>query len=151
VGSPENARRLLQNDETLVVFPEGSRGISKTFDRRYQLVDFGLGFMRLALETGAPIIPVAVIGAEEQYPSIADLKPLARMLGMPAVPILPQLFVGMALPLPTKYRIYFGEPLHFTGDPDDEDGVVEEKVWVVKQTIQSMVNRGLKERRAIFW
>jgi len=151
VGSPENARRLLQNDETLVVFPEGARGISKTFDKRYQLVDFGLGFMRLALETGAPIVPVAVIGAEEQYPSIADLKPLAKLLGMPAVPVLPQLLLGMALPLPTKYRVYFGEPLHFSGDPDDEDGVIEEKVWVVKQTIQSMVNRGLKERKSIFW
>jgi len=151
VGSPENARRLLQNDETLLVFPEGSRGISKTFDKRYQLVDFGLGFMRLALETGAPIVPVAVIGAEEQYPSIAELKPLAKLLGMPAVPVLPQLLLGMALPLPTKYRVYFGEPLHFTGDPDDEDGVIEAKVWVVRQTIQSMVNRGLKERKAIFW
>jgi 1-acyl-sn-glycerol-3-phosphate acyltransferase len=151
VGSPENARRLLQNDETLLVFPEGSRGISKTFDHRYQLVDFGLGFMRLALETGAPIVPVAVVGAEEQYISFADIKPLAKLLGMPAVPVMPQLLFGMLLPLPTKYRIYFGPPLHFTGDPDDEDGVIEEKVWVVKQTIQSMINRGLKERKSIFW
>ncbi len=151
VGSPENARRLLQNDETVLVFPEGSRGISKTFDRRYQLVDFGLGFMRLALETGTPIIPVAVVGAEEQYISLADLKPLAKLLGMPALPVMPQLFLGMFLPLPTKYRLYFGEPLTFTGDPDDEDGVIEEKVWVVKQTIQSMINRGLKERKSIFW
>lgn len=151
VGSPENARRLLQNDETLLVFPEGSRGISKTFDHRYQLVDFGLGFMRLALETGTPIVPVAVIGAEEQYVSIADLKPLAKLLGMPALPVLPQLLLGMVLPLPTKYRIYFGPPLQFAGDPDDEDGVIEEKVWVVRQTIQSMINRGLKERKSIFW
>lgn len=151
VGSPENARRLLQNDETLLVFPEGARGISKTFEHRYQLVDFGLGFMRLALETGAPIVPVAVVGAEEQYPSIADIKPLAKLLGMPALPVLPQLLFGMVLPLPTKYRIYFGEPLHFSGDPDDEDGVIEEKVWVVKQTIQSMLNRGLKDRKSIFW
>jgi 1-acyl-sn-glycerol-3-phosphate acyltransferase len=151
VGSPDNARRLLQNDETLVVFPEGSRGISKTYAHRYQLVDFGLGFMRLALETGAPIVPVAVVGAEEQYISVADLKPIARVLGMPALPLMPQLLFGMVLPLPVKYRLYFGEPLRFEGDPDDEDGAIEEKVWVVKQTIQSMLHRGLRDRRSIFW
>jgi len=151
VGSPENARRLLQNQEALVVFPEGSRGISKTFDKRYQLTDFGLGFMRLALETKTPIVPVSVVGGEEQYVSVADIKPLAKLLGMPALPILPQMLVGMLMPLPTKYRITFGEPLVFDGDPDDDDAVLEEKVWVVRQTIQSMVNRGLKERKSVFW
>jgi 1-acyl-sn-glycerol-3-phosphate acyltransferase len=151
VGSPDNARRLLEQGETLVVFPEGSRGISKPFDRRYQLEEFGLGFMRLALETGTPIVPVAVVGAEEQLVSIADVKPLARLTGMPAFPVIPQLFFGMPFPLPTRYRLYFGEPLEFTGDPDDDDGVIEEKVRVVKSAIQSAVNRGLKERRHIFW
>lgn len=151
LGTPENAKRLLENDEALVVFPEGVKGIAKTFDQRYQLAPFGQGFMRLALETKSPIVPVAVIGAEEQYPSIANFKGFATLLGFPALPIIPQLFAGMMLPLPTKYRIYFGEPLRFTGDPDDEDSVIEEKVWTVKATIQSMVNRGLKERKAIFW
>lgn len=151
LGTPENAKRLLEKEEALIVFPEGAKGISKTFKDRYKLAPFGQGFMRLALETNAPIVPVAVIGAEEQYPSIADLKTLARVLGMPALPVIPQLFAGMLFPLPTKYRVYFGEPLHFTGDPDDEDAVIEEKVWVVQATVQSMVNRGLKERRAIFW
>ena len=71
---------------------------------------------------------------------------------MPAFPIIPQLlFPGGQLPLPTKYRIYFGEPMRFDGDPDDDDAVIEEKVWLVKQTIQSMLNRGLKERKHIFW
>lgn len=151
VGSPDNARRLLQQDEALVVFPEGSRGISKTFDQRYKLVDFGLGFMRLALETRSPIVPVGVVGGEEQLPSVANVRPLAKLLGMPAFPILPQLFLGLAFPLPTRYRLYFGEPMYFTGDPDDDDVVIGEKVQRVKATIQSMVNRGLKERRAIFW
>jgi 1-acyl-sn-glycerol-3-phosphate acyltransferase len=151
VGSPDNARRLLEQDETLVVFPEGSRGISKTFDHRYQLVDFGLGFMRLALETGTPIVPVAVVGGEEQLVSVADVKPLAKLFGMPAFPIIPQLFLGMPFPLPTRYRIYFGDPIWFTGDPDDDDAVIEEKVRAVRATIQSMVNRGLKERTAVFW
>ena len=151
MGSPDNARRLLEQEETLVVFPEGSRGISKTFDHRYQMVDFGLGFMRLALETGTPILPCAVIGAEEQLPSVANVRPLAKLLGMPAFPLLPQLLFGAAFPLPTRYRLHFGEPLHFDGDPDDDDAVVEKKVWTVKATIQSMINRGLKERSSVFW
>ncbi len=150
VGSPENARRLLRQEESLIVFPEGAKGISKTFDQRYQLTDFGLGFVRLALETNTPIVPVAVIGGEEQYPSIADFKPLAKLLRMPAFPVMPQLFFGMIAPLPTKYRLYFGEPFRFAGDPDDEDSAVEEKVWLVKSTIQSMVNRGLRERKGVF-
>lgn len=151
VGSPENARRLLRSEQALVVFPEGVRGISKTFDHRYQLTDFGLGFMRLALETGTPIVPVGVVGGEEQYISVADVKPLARLLGMPAFPVIPQLFLGMVMPLPTRYRLYFGEPLTFDGDADDDDAVVEEKVWVVKTAVQSLVNRGLRERKGIFW
>jgi hypothetical protein len=58
---------------------------------------------------------------------------------------------GGFLPLPTKYRLYFGEPMIFDGDPDDEDAVIEEKVWLVRATIQSMLNRGLKARKTIFW
>lgn len=151
VGTPENARRLLHQEEALVVFPEGARGISKTYDRRYQLVDFGLGFVRLALETRTPILPVAVVGGEEQYVSVADLQPLAKIFGMPAFPVIPQLFLGMLAPLPTRYHLYFGEPFMFDGDPDDDDAVIEEKVWKVKSTIQSMINRGLKERKGVFF
>lgn len=151
LGAPENAKRLLEADEALLVFPEGVKGISKSFDERYKLAPFGPGFMRLALESHVPIVPVAVIGSEEQYPSVGDLKSVARMFGAPALPIIPQLFFGMALPLPVKYRLYFGEPLFFSGDPDDEDSVIDEKVWVVQATVQSMVNRGLKERKGIFW
>ncbi len=152
VGVPENARRLLESGEVLLVFPEGTRGISKPFNRRYQLEEFGLGFMRLAIETRAPIVPVAVIGAEEQYINVGNLRWAARALGMPVFPVMPQLFVpGGQMPLPAKYRLYFGEPMRFEGDPDDDDAVVEEKVWVVKQTIQSMLNRGLKERKGIFF
>jgi len=152
VGVPENARRLLEQDEALLVFPEGARGISKTFDKRYQLSDFGLGFMRLAIETGAPIVPVAVIGGEEQYVSIANIDSLARLFKMPAFPVMPQMLLpGGVLPLPTRYRIHFGEPMRFEGDADDDDSVMEEKVWVVRQTIQSMINRGLRDRKHVFW
>ncbi|MEZ4223746.1 MAG: lysophospholipid acyltransferase family protein [Polyangiaceae bacterium] len=151
VGVPENARLLLSMEEPLLVFPEGTRGISKPFTRRYQLQAFGNGFMRLAIETGTPVVPIAVIGAEEQYLNVGNLEVLAKTLGMPVFPLIPQVLVpGGQLPLPTKYRLYFGEPMSFDGDPDDDDGAIEEKVWLVRQTIQSMINRGLKERRGIF-
>jgi 1-acyl-sn-glycerol-3-phosphate acyltransferase len=152
VGVPENAKRLLSQGEALLVFPEGARGISKTFDQRYKLTEFGLGFMRLAIETDTPVIPVAIVGGEEQYISVANVESVARLLRMPAFPILPQLLLpGGQLPLPTKYRMWFGEPMRFSGDADDDDSVIEEKVWLVRQTIQSMLNRGLKERKHIFW
>ncbi|MDP9149830.1 MAG: acyltransferase family protein, partial [Myxococcota bacterium] len=152
VGVPENAKRLLAQGEALLVFPEGARGIAKTFDHRYKLTEFGLGFMRLAIETDTPIVPVAVVGAEEQYVSVGNLDSLAKVLRMPVFPVIPQLlFPGGQLPLPTKYRIWFGEAMRFSGDADDDDSVIEEKVWLVKQTIQSMLNRGLEQRKHIFW
>jgi 1-acyl-sn-glycerol-3-phosphate acyltransferase len=152
VGVPENARRLLELGEAILVFPEGVRGISKSFADRYKLSEFGLGFMRLALETDTPIVPVALIGAEEQYVSLGNMDRVAKALRMPTFPLLPQLLLpGGQLPLPTRYRLHFGEPMRFEGDPDDDDVVIEEKVARVKSTIQSMLNRGLKERRSIFW
>jgi len=152
VGVPENAKRLLTQGEALLVFPEGARGVTKTFDHRYRLTDFGLGFMRLAVETDTPIVPVAVVGGEEQYISVANIESVAKLLRIPAFPIVPQLLLpGGQLPLPTKYRLWFGEPMRFSGDPDDDDAVIEEKVWLVRQTIQSMVNRGLKARKHVFW
>jgi 1-acyl-sn-glycerol-3-phosphate acyltransferase len=148
-GTPENCRRLLSAEEAVLVFPEGARGISKPFSKRYQLADFGKGFMRLALETGSPILPVAVIGAEEQAPAV-NVRPLAKLLGMPSFPIVP--YPPFApLPLPVKYRLHFGEPMHFTGDPDDDDEVLDEKVKIVRNTIQSMIHVGLRERQHVFW
>lgn len=148
VGTPENCRRLLESEEAILVFPEGTRGLGKLWPQRYQLQEFGLGFMRLALETHTPIVPVAVVGAEEQSPALMDLKPLARMLGFPSFPIT---VTGLPLPLPTKYHIYFGEPLRFTGQSDDEDSELDKKVRTVKTAIQTMLNQGLKERQGVFW
>ena len=104
--------------------------------------------MRLALETDTPIVPVAVVGAEEQAPALLDVKPLAKLLGFPSFPVT---VTGLPLPLPTKYRIYFGEPLRFTGGPDDEDAELDKKVRTVKTAIQSMIDQGLKERKGVFW
>ena len=148
VGTPENCRRLLAREEAILVFPEGTRGISKLWPQRYQLQEFGLGFMRLALETDTPIVPIAVVGAEEQAPALVDVKPLARLLGFPAFPLT---ITGLPLPLPTKYRIYFGEPLKFEGRADDEDTELDKKVRTVKSAIQTLLNQGLAERRGVFF
>ena len=148
IGTPENCRRLLEKEEAILVFPEGVRGISKLWHQRYQLQDFGLGFMRLALETNTPVVPIAVVGAEEQAPAIVDLKPIAKLLGFPAFPLTP---TGLPVPLPTKYRLYFGDPLFFTGRADDEDAELDKKVKVVKTAIASMLTVGRKERKHVFW
>lgn len=149
-GTPENCRRLLRDESAILVFPEGARGISKPFSKRYQLADFGLGFMRLALETDTPIVPVAVVGAEEQAPAI-NFKPLAKLLRAPSFPIVPYPPFVPVIPLPVKYHLYFGEPLTFTGDADDDDEVLEEKVKAVKNRLQSMIQLGLDEREHVFW
>jgi 1-acyl-sn-glycerol-3-phosphate acyltransferase len=133
------------------VFPEGVRGISKPFRRRYRLEEFGLGFMRLALETRTPIVPVAVIGGEEQYPAVGNLKVLARLLGMPALPLLPQLFLGLPLPLPTRYRLHFGKPLYFEGDPDEDDADIHTRVVRVRASIEALLREGLAAREHVFW
>lgn len=154
VGTPENARLLLDRDELLSVFPEGTRGLNKTFDKRYQLQSFGTGFMRLAMETGAPIVPVAVVGAEEQAPSFYNARGIGKLLGFPAFPITPTnpLIPGLGmLPYPSRYHIRFGEPLVFTGDPNDEDEVIMEPVETVKSTIQSMLDTMVSERDSIFF
>ncbi len=152
VGNPENCQRLLRSGQAIVAFPEGARGVSKPIWQRYELTDFGLGFMRLALQTKTPIVPIAVVGGEEQYINLGNVRRAAKVLGMPAFPVVPQwFFPGGQLPLPTKYRLNFGEPLYFDGDPDDEDAVIGKKVDIVKRTIQSMVHRGVKERRSWFF
>ena len=150
VGTPSNCIHMLENEECVMVFPEGVRGISKPYRQRYQLQRFGLGFMRLALETHTPIVPVAVIGAEEQAPAI-NLKTVARLVGAPSFPIVPYPPFIPLVPLPVKYRLYFGEAMTFTGDPDDDDDILDEKVRAVKRRIESMVHLGLQARKHVFW
>ncbi len=148
VGDPAVCQKLLEAEEGVMVFPEGARGINKLFNQRYQLTDFGHGFMRLALETKSPIVPVALVGAEEQAPAVYDVKSVARLVGFPAVPVIfPQV---VPLPLPVKYRIWFGPPLLFQGDADDDDDVVAMHVKQVKRTIQRMLEQGVETRRGIF-
>ncbi len=150
-GLPENARRLLRMGETVLVFPEGMRGINKPFSERYQLQEFSRGFMRLALETDTPIVPVAIVGAEEQYVNVGNLKWAAKAFGLESLPIIPQMLVpGGQLPLPTKYHIKFGEPMYFNESADDNRASLEHKVWLVREEIQNLLNETLKQRKGIF-
>ena len=153
VGTPENCVHMLENEECVMVFPEGVRGLNKAFGKRYELQRFGLGFMRLALETGAPIVPVGIVGSEEQQPGLLNLESLGRVFGLPSIPItIGSLLLGPLglLPLPVKYRIYFGEPMHFDCDPNDEEAVIEAEVARVKQAISALLERGRAEREGIF-
>jgi 1-acyl-sn-glycerol-3-phosphate acyltransferase len=153
VGTPENAIQLLERGECLMVFPEGERGFVKTWAQRYQLQRFGLGFMRLALETATPIVPVGIVGAEEQSPGLVRSRWLGRLIGAPVAPLtltFPWLGPLGMLPLPVKFRIHFGAPLYFTGDPSEEDAEIARKVEVVKEAIRGLVAEGLEERQGWF-
>lgn len=154
VGTRTNCIDMLNRDEVVIAFPEGVRGMNKLFWERYQLQEFGQGFLRLALETNTPIVPVAVVGSEEQAPGLANLRPLAQLFNMPAFPVTltwPWLGPLGMVPLPVKYRIYFGEPLHFEGNPNDEDEVIGEQVDIVRGAIARMLAEGLATRRSVFW
>jgi 1-acyl-sn-glycerol-3-phosphate acyltransferase len=153
VGTPSNCVQLLERGEAIMAFPEGERGFVKPYRKRYQLQRFGLGFLRLALETDTPIVPVGIVGAEEQSPCIANLRWLGRLVGSPAFPItltFPWLGLGGFVPLPVKFRIRFGAPLHFEGDANEDDSAVEKKVEVVKDAIRTLIREGLAERRSWF-
>jgi 1-acyl-sn-glycerol-3-phosphate acyltransferase len=153
VGTPENCVAALEAGECVMVFPEGVRGMNKPFRERYALQRFGLGFMRLALETDTPILPVGIVGSEEQQPGLANLSGLGRLLGMPAFPLtlgFPWLGPLGILPLPVKYHLHFGEPLHFSGSPTDEDAAIEARVAEVKQAIADLLAQGRATRRGIF-
>ncbi len=151
-GIVENAYQILKREEALIAFPEGTSAISKTVDQAYQLKKFSLGFMRLALANKVPIVPVSVVGSEEQYPTFYNLKGLARLIGIPSVPIWLHMFVpvlGM-LPLPVRYYIHFGEPMHFEGDPDSKDAAIEVMVKKVTDSIKKKIDELLDERKSIF-
>ena len=148
LGTPENCRALLAAGHAVLVFPEGVRGINKTWRHRYELQPFGHGFMRLALETQTPIVPVALVGAEEQYPTPFNLERLGRAVGLPALPV-PMSPLG-PLPLPVKYRIFFGHPLSVIGDPNDDEADIASRVGVVRGAIEGLLQRGLAERKGWF-
>lgn len=147
-----DAERLLRGGELVGVFPEGLKGVGKPYRERYRLQRFGRGgFVAAALSTGAPIVPVSIVGAEEIYPKIGDIQPLARLLGLPYFPITPTFPwlgpLGM-VPLPSKWLIQIGEPIDTTpwlGQGDDPL-VVLEQTDRVRETIQQTLHKLLDER-----
>lgn len=152
-GDPINCRNLLEHDNAILVFPEGARGSGKVWRDRYKMVRFGRGFMRLALQTRTPIVPVSVIGSEESIISVHDSKVLAKLIKAPYFPVspwLPLLGPLAYLPLPVKFRLHFGAPMTFDGPFDDEDALIDEKVDVVQDEIQRMINEGLAARKSWF-
>ena len=152
-----DAERLMSAGELVGVWPEGFKGIGKPFRDRYKLQRFGRGgFVSAALRTGVPIIPCAIIGAEEIYPKIGDLKPLARLFGSPYFPVTPlfPLFGPLGLvPLPSKWYIEFGEPICTdTVGPvaADDPMTVFNLTDQVRETIQHTLYRLLSQRRNAF-
>jgi 1-acyl-sn-glycerol-3-phosphate acyltransferase len=148
-GARGNVRALLEGGDMLMVFPEGTPAIVKPFAERYQLHRFRVGHAELALRYRAPVVPVAIIGAEEQLPAIHSSKRLGKIFGLPALPI-----PVVPFPLPTSYHIHYGEPLalheRYPPDAADDPRAVAECAELVQAAVQSLVDRGLAMREGIF-
>ncbi|HLK38030.1 MAG TPA: lysophospholipid acyltransferase family protein [Polyangiaceae bacterium] len=144
MGLPKHAERLLEDDRLLMVFPEGARGTAKLFKERYSLVDFGTGFMRLALKTKTPIVPFVVLGGGEAFPTVSNAYKLGRLFGVPYVPVTAY---GLPLPIPAKMEIQYGPPVFYSGTGNEDDGVVLGYVAEVKRQIAGMLEDGARRRR----
>lgn len=152
-----DAERLLSTGEVAGVWPEGFKGIGKPFKDRYKLQRFGRGgFVSAALRTGAPIVPCAIVGAEETYPKLADIRPIARLLGLPYFPVTP-LFPHFgplgAVPLPSKWYIEFAEPVETASYPEgaaDDPMLVFNLSDQVREAIQQTLYRMLSQRANVF-
>jgi 1-acyl-sn-glycerol-3-phosphate acyltransferase len=153
-ADPENAERLLVKDELVAVFPEGEKGMGKLWRDRYRLQRFGRGgFVKLALRTRSPIIPVAVVGAEEAAPMLGKVTWFAKNIGIPWIPVTPTFpWFGPAglLPLPSKWYVKFGAPLALPTTPGAADDrlLVNKLADQIRTQIQQMVDELLGKRRS---
>ena len=157
-ASRENATKMLKRGELVAVFPEGVHGVGKFFDQRYQLKRFGHGgFVRIAMRTRTPIIPAAIIGAEEIYPLIGKSERLAALCKLPYFPVTPTFpWLGPLglVPLPTKWKIIFGKPVSFAASkPQDADNekLVAKKSEEIRSTVQRMIHQELKKRTSVWY
>lgn len=144
LGDRANCQFLIDHGESILVFPEGVRGISKNTPDYYKLRPFSQGFYRIALEKKTPILPICVIGAEEMYPFVFQAKKIASFLKLPSLPITPNL-----IPLPSPIDIYIGKeipvPDHHLVESEDKE--IKENVFKIENTIKRMLITGLKNRR----
>jgi len=147
-GSRGNAKALLEAGELLMIFPEGVPGIGKPFAKRYQLQEWRQGHCELAIRHRAPVIPVGIVGAEEQMPQIFQI-PVPKGSALPYIPI-----PATPLPLPVRYHIHYGAPIRLDEEcsPDDADDpeVVNAAAARVKVAVQQLVDRGLAAREGVF-
>jgi 1-acyl-sn-glycerol-3-phosphate acyltransferase len=157
MATEDNGVRLLENEELVSVFPEGYKGVGKLYKERYQLARFGRGgFIRMALKTRAPILPVAVVGAEETYMSIGKSDVIAKLIGFPYFPITPTFpWLGPfgVIPMPTKWYIDIGAPIAM----DDYGPKADQNLMLVSQltdhvrgVVQKMINERLALRQSVF-
>lgn len=146
-GSKGNARRLLETGELLMIFPEGVPGIGKPFKQRYELQDWRVGHAELAIRYKTPIIPTAIIGAEEQLPQIGRI-PGISLFGAPYIPI-----TAVPIPLPVKYHIIYGKPIEVNQyQPSDsyDPSITSFLANKVKEQVQELISEGLQHRKGIF-
>lgn len=152
LGDRKNCEYLLRNNQSILVFPEGARGVSKNSAEHYQLQPFTHGFLRMAIQTDAQILPIAVIGAEEMYPYVFHPRKLAKLLGLPALPLTPFFpLLGPlgALPLPSPIDIYVGEPIDLPPNlsTDSPEKQLRSTLALVRNQIRDMISLGLKKKR----
>jgi 1-acyl-sn-glycerol-3-phosphate acyltransferase len=154
IGTRDNVRSLLETDNLVLVFPEGVAGIRKKAAERYVLQRFNVGFIEESLRYRVPIVPLAVVGADDQAPILFDVKPLARILGLPVFPITPTFpLLGPLglLPYPVRYEIRYGDPFRFyeeyPQEAADDPHAVRYMAEQVRRRIQEMVDAGALARR----
>jgi 1-acyl-sn-glycerol-3-phosphate acyltransferase len=136
---------LLRGGAVVLTFPEGTRALARPFRDRYRLAPFGRGFVHVALSTGVPIVPVAVVGAEEEAPLLANPAWLRRVVRTPVAPITPTLFV----PLPVRYRVHFGAPMWLSGPPTADR--IAREADRVRGAMCALLEHGLATREHIFF
>lgn len=147
LGDRDNCINLLKRGESVLVFPEGVNGISKSTSEYYKIKRFTRGFFRLAISAGVPILPIAVVGAEEFYPYVYQAKWLAKLLHLPALPLTPNL-----IPFPSPVDIHIGKPYPIPEDLnfDSPDNLIDEHIIKIENQISAMIEKGLNKRRS-YW
>lgn len=146
-GTRTNVKHLLEQGAVVILFPEGTEGIGKPYAKRYQLQTWRVGHVELALRYRTPVVPVAIVGAEEQWPQIATLP--VHALGIPYLPI-----PATPLPLPVKYHVRYGAPiaLHEQWSPAhaDDPAVLQRAAQQVKEAVSSLIVEALAARDGVF-